>query len=213
MGKSTIIKFIFLILVGGMLAIITLSNLVGKGNNLPDFEEQTNNLVYTDSENTSEIEDILIDEEDFEENREPEEVEERQEDVENTSVQSNDIEQDYVELYGMEAVDEAKRTSSKVVQLWLHEETDKTMWEGYITSSLFDSLQERMVLSSDEFKPHATKMDVQAIDGEQDEMIFSVLATWEFSNGEMSSAPKSTLFYVTLTFNKNEWLANELLEP
>lgn len=119
----------------------------------------------------------------------------------------------YMDKHGVIATEEAIETVKKAMRLWLEENNERTMWEDYATSSFFDSYSSSFSPSLDGLVRIIQGLEVHAAEPINDsEMRFSVYATWNLSDGELTINQQSKLYYVTLVPSETKFLVNEVDE-
>lgn len=201
MKKETKMKFVFVLIIGIILAVVVLNRLFSnddeRTNSEFDFVEDEHILDSTEFESTADngLKDGIIEEETL--------IEEEP-----------DFEEEYKKKYGKKSYEEAKELAKIIVKMWVEEESDKTKWKQYSTSSFLNQIQKELLEYSDGINREVTDLEVsEASPNKENEMKFRVMASWNILNNETIVRKQTKIFYVILTVSNNQkWLVKELVE-
>lgn len=191
-------KFIFLLIVGAVLAVIVMTRFFGND------DDHVNDEFYSNEEeffiNSSDELEIDLENENIT-------------DEEMLIEEEPDFEEQYKEKYGLKSYEQAKETAQEVVKMWLEEEDDETKWKELSTSSFFDEVQKEIVPYSDGTIRQVVNLEAHSASPEEDDIRLGVLASWNVINNETIISQQTKLFYVLLTTSDDQvWVVKELVE-
>ncbi|MFD1707552.1 hypothetical protein ACFSCZ_12540 [Siminovitchia sediminis] len=203
MDKATKTKFTIVFIIGVVLLWIIITNQFGRKES-PEFDGSFTNTVFPD--------DSLISQTGQETTHQ--ETEQAEEKDSETIEEEPDFESEYASKFGDEAVEKGKEAAEKVVTLWLEEDTDKTKWKPYSSSSFFNAIKKELLPSGDGVSRKVAELDIHAASREsQNEMRFGVVATWDVVHDDSNIGKQTQLFYVSVVPYKKSWVVHKIVEP
>lgn len=205
MDQQTKGKFIVVLIVGIVLAVIIVNNLLnGEKKKDSDFDKvEVEDSTYLES-------DSFIDYKN-EKNNGQEQVEKLEEVEPKEPV---NFEEKYTQQYGAEAVQQVKEKSQKMMELWLSGNTTKEQWEPLSTPEFLEKVLEVGIVD----KPDGVIQELQRIEvyptinDNENEMKMEVALVWNVKKGDVVIREEKGIFYVTFRYSeeKKQWLVKEL---
>lgn len=205
MDQQTKGKFIVVLIVGIVLAVIIVNNLLG-GEKKKDSEfdkVEVEDSTYLESDSSIDYKN--------EKNNGQEQVEKLEEVEQKEPV---NFEEKYTQQYGAEAVQQAKVKAQKMMELWLSGNTSKEQWEPLSTPEFLEKVVEVGIVD----KPDGVIQELQrvevypTINDNENEMKMEVALVWNVKKGDVVIREEKGIFYVTFRYSeeKKQWLVKEL---
>jgi len=135
--------------------------------------------------------------------------------TENNQEEEADLEQNYINQYSEQEVEQAKEQAEKVLALYLLQVTDWNKWEGAVTSDYLDKMQNEMT----NFKDEKAKRELDSIELfasqplEKGKVTFGAYATWHVTVKGKSTSKPMQLYYMTLKKEGDKWIVNDMMTP
>jgi|SRR5699024_11039963 len=221
--KRIIYKFIFLLVVTGLIVIVCIWNWTADDPKEQDPEEMFGKTEQQEDMNElagldeAKINDVLIDEED--KNSEAQETNTKDENKQNEQTESHQeeagLEQKYINQYSEQEVEQAKEQAEKVLALYLLQVTDWDKWEGAVTANYLENVQKEMT----NFKDEKAKRELDTIDLfasqplEDGEITYGAYATWRVTVKGKSTSKPMQLYYITLQKEDDKWIVSNMMTP
>lgn len=203
MDKATKTKFTIVLIIGVVLLWILITNQFGRKES-PEFDGSFADTSFPD--------DLIINQAE----QEAPYQETKKQSKEDTEVieEEPDFESEYASKFGDEAIEKGKEAAEKVVTLWLEENTDKTKWKPYSSSSFFNAIKKELLPSGDGVSRQVDELEIHAASPDsKKEMRFGVVATWDVVHDDSVIGKQTQLFYVSAVPYKNSWVVNKIAEP
>lgn len=188
-------KFIFVCIVGVFMLGIIINKYVGSNEKEKDtnIESESKDIQLEISHNPSEddSDSVILDE-----------------DKKIGDNESYSNENPYFSIYGKENYEIAEEKARKVVALWIHQNSDKTEWQHYVSSSFFNEIKADLT-SDKSIVREIKKLNVSPTEpNNSNEIKLEVLTTWTISNKEQVISKQTKPIYVSLTRSSKEktWL-------
>ncbi|WP_077706714.1 hypothetical protein [Virgibacillus dokdonensis] len=221
--KRMFYKFIFLLVVTGLIVIVCIWKWTADDPKEQDPEEMFGKTEQQEDMNESagldeaKINDVLIDEED--KNSEAQETNTKDENKQNEQTESiqeeADLEQKYIIQYSEQEVEQAKEQAEKVLALYLLQITDWDKWNGTVTANYLEKVQKEI----ENFKDEKAKRELNTIDLfasqplKDGEITYGAYATWHVTvKGKLTSKPMQ-LYYMTLQKEGDKWIVSNMVTP
>ncbi|MBS4203659.1 hypothetical protein [Lederbergia citrea] len=203
MDKAMKTKFAIMLTVGVVLIFIILTNQIGSKRN-PVFQDSFADTAFPNNSIINEKElDTAI-----------QKTEKMKEEEDSETIEEPNFESEYASKHGDDAVEKGKGVAEKIVTLWLEENTDKSKWKTYSSSSFFNEIQKERLPPGDGVSRKVVELEMHAASpGSKEEMRFGVVATWNVIYNDSIIGKQSQLFYVAVVPYKNSWVVNKLVEP
>lgn len=202
MDKATKTKFTIVFIIGVVLLWIIITNEFGRKES-PEFDGSFADTAFPDDSINQAEQEAPYQETEKQSKEDTEFIEEEP-----------DFESEYASKFGNEAIEKGKEAAEKVVTLWLEEDTDKTKWKPYSSSSFFNAIKKELLPSGDGVSREVGELDIHAaLPESQNEMTFGVVATWDVVHDNSIIGKQTQLFYVSVVPYKNSWVVNKIVEP
>lgn len=212
MDRQTLVKFIFLVIVGVGVIVYGVYSIFGNDKN---DEENIEDMFIPDEEiEVGSFDELDLDDLDFNSldiDLDDENDEDNKNDDGNT--EDYDFEKQAIKLLGENKVQKSKELAIDVVTMWLEEEPDLDKWNKKVTKDVLKYVESHVFSSTDGVKRVVDKVDVFVVDpSSKEEIILEVVPTFYFDiDGELFERQQK-LFYITVKIDDKNYVVKELVE-
>lgn len=201
------LKFIFVLIVGLVILVISINKLFGTNENQKD---QTKEYIVSTQNVKEENKDI--NENDYISNSADKTKNEESSKPNKNEDFSN--ENPYLTLYDEKTYKNTENVAKKVATLYISQNSKKTEWQAYVKSSFFNELKKKMAFK-DGISREVKEVNIVPVEpNKADEIKLEAIVTWTISNGKevISKQTKSIFLSLAKDSKGEDWLVNRIEE-
>lgn len=212
--KRMFYKYIFLLAVTLLIGLVYLWKWTADNPKEQDPEEMFQQKEQEESNkkpnglDKEKIDEVLTEEENNEETKEKDNQQKHDNEVVG-------LEQNYLENYGEQEVEQAKEQAQTVLALFLLQVTEWDKWDGTVTDNYLKSVQKEMSYSTQEsVKRELDEIELFASQPQGNNTItYGAFASWHVTVKGKSTSKPMQLYYITLEKEGDEWIVSDMVTP